>query len=78
MPYLDRLLTALQQQGVTTPAAADAAHDAWRQSQTGAGHAPGKTVAAQQYEQRDYSLEEPEPMPEWMMARWKEMQENGR
>ena len=77
MPYLDRLLSALQQQGVTTPAAADAAHEAWRQSRSGEGKTPGRTVSAQQYEQRDYSQEEPEAMPEWMMARWEEMQKHG-
>ena len=78
MPYLDSLLTALHGQGIKDSAAADAAHEAWKQSQ-GAGRpaAGGKTVSAQQYEQRDYSREAPEPMPEWMMARWKEMQRNG-
>lgn len=35
-----------------------------------------KTVVAQQYEQRDYSGEA-EPMPEWMMKRWKAMQKGG-
>ena len=35
-----------------------------------------KTVIAQQYEQRDYSGEA-EPMPEWMMERWKAMQKEG-
>lgn len=38
---------------------------------------PGKQVAAQQYGQRDYSQEAPEPMPDWMMTRWKEMQREG-
>ena len=37
--------------------------------------APKKTVVAQQYEQRDYSQQEAEPMPDWMMERWKQMQE---
>jgi uncharacterized membrane-anchored protein len=36
-----------------------------------------KTVIAQQYEQRDYSVESPEPMPDWMMERWKAMQKEG-
>lgn len=77
MPYLDSLLRAMHQQGIMTPSAADAAHAQWRQSQGREKPAAGRTVNAQQYEQRDYSKEAPEPMPEWMMARWKEMQENG-
>lgn len=36
-----------------------------------------KTVAAQQYEQRDYSQDEPEPQPAWMMERWQAMQREG-
>lgn len=37
----------------------------------------GKTVIAQQYAQRDYSQEAPDDPPEWMMARWQEMQKGG-
>ena len=29
-----------------------------------------KAVTAQQYDQRDYSQDEPEPPPAWMMERW--------
>lgn len=41
------------------------------------GGQPKKTVFAQQYEQRDYSQQAPEPMPEWMTERWKKMKEEG-
>lgn len=36
-----------------------------------------KTVVAQQYEQRDYSQDKPEPVPEWMLERWQAMQKEG-
>lgn len=37
----------------------------------------GKTVVAQQYSQRDYSKEEPEKPPDWMLERWEQMQKGG-
>lgn len=36
-----------------------------------------RTVAAQQYEQRDYSQEAQDDPPEWMLRRWEEMQREG-
>ena len=36
-----------------------------------------KTVFAQQYDQRDYSQEEDEAPPDWMLRRWEEMQRGG-
>jgi hypothetical protein len=36
-----------------------------------------KTVVAQQYEQRDYTQDKPEPVPEWMLERWQAMQKEG-
>lgn len=45
----------------------------WQANQTGRG----KTVIAQQYEQRDYSHDEPEQPPEWMRERWEQMQKEG-
>ena len=72
MPYLDRLLVSFAGQGVRTAEAADEANAAWKRKQGGGG----KTVSAQQYEQRDYSGET-EDLPDWVMKRWKEMQQNG-
>lgn len=45
----------------------------WARNDRG-GSQQKKTVFAQQYEQRDYSQQEPEPIPEWMTARWEQMQ----
>lgn len=45
----------------------------WQANQTGRG----KTVIAQQYDQRDYSKEAPEPVPDWMAERWEQMQKGG-
>ena len=36
----------------------------------------GKTVIAQQYQQRDYSQEQENP-PDWMLERWEQMQKGG-
>ena len=76
MPYLDRVLSAMAEQGVTTPEAAEAVHEAWKQRQgkAAAGQKPAKTVIAQQYDQRDYGKEPARGLPEWMLEEWKEMQ----
>lgn len=36
-----------------------------------------KTVVAQQYQQRDYTQDKPEPVPDWMLERWQAMQKEG-
>ena len=72
MPYLDKLLERMRQQGVTTPDQAAAAQRAWQESQAAApAQKPGKTVREQQYTQREY--EDTDEMPEWMRKRWEEM-----
>ena len=75
MTYMDKLLTDYAAQGFRTPeavAAAHAAHQAQHAAQPAAPAAPkGKVVREQQYEQREY--ENSPDIPEWMMARWKEM-----
>ena len=74
MLYMDKLLESFAQQGARTPeavAAAHAAHQAQQGAQPVANAPKGKVVREQQYEQREY--ENSPDIPEWMMARWKEM-----
>ena len=54
MNYLDRILVHYRELGITTPEEAEAERRKPRTEQTNKG-ANGKTVLAQQYEQRDYS-----------------------
>lgn len=49
----------------------------WARNDIDSGRQPVKKVVAQQYEQRDYSRDEPEPMPDWMMERFAQMQKEG-
>lgn len=53
---LDRFLTRLHEEGVRTPAEADAARARWQQTRAADAAARGtaRTVTAQQYTQRDY------------------------
>lgn len=74
MLYMDKLLDTFAQQGARTPeavAAAHAAHQAQNAAQPAASAPKGKVVREQQYEQRAY--ENSPDIPDWMMARWKEM-----
>ena len=56
MAYLDKVLTLYAQQGIRTPEAAEAAHQRFRESvDTAQQPSGGRRVAAQDYEQRDYT-----------------------
>jgi len=74
MLYLNKLLDRFHQAGVATPEEAAAAQAQWKEklSAPAEKHPPkGKVVREQQYTQRAY--EDSGEVPEWMLARWKEM-----
>ena len=73
MLYLNKLLETFREQGVTTPEAAAAVHEAWRAKQTAQPAKTGKVVREQQYTQREYT--NTLDALDQMMARWQE--ENG-
>lgn len=85
---LDRMLAAIAQQKQSDQWTRDGGayiphpstwltQERWQDELPKAVPRQGKTVSAQQYEQRDYSQEAPEDMPDWMMTRWKAMQKGG-
>ena len=85
---LDRMLAAIAQQKQSDQWTRDGGayiphpstwltQERWQDELPKAVPRQGKTVSAQQYDQRDYSQEAPEDMPDWMMTRWKAMQEKG-
>ncbi len=65
MLYLDKLLQAFHQQGITTEEAAAAAQKAFREEKK-TKRPNRKTVSEQQYEQRDYKPSS--ELPDWMKA----------
>lgn len=65
MAYLFAVLRRCHRQGITTQEQADEADEARQRSR--------RQVYAQQYEQRDYSQQGPEPLPDWLQDRIRRM-----
>ncbi len=77
VPYLDKMLTSLHEQGIHTPAQLEASRAAYQAQQEKGKESTkpaGKVVREQQYEQREY--EATQGMTEKMAKRLKELKSN--
>lgn len=77
VPYLDKMLTSLHEQGIRTPAqmeASRAAYQAQQEKGKEVAKPGGKVVREQQYEQREYEVTQ--GMTERMAKRLKELKSN--